>query len=379
MHVLAVTFQQVGQQILAEDTCARQLIKLASGDRMEIHNSALVTPHRGAELVRRVRELEQNRRQLGGALPERRARWATRLRVPAAQAAPADTASDPGADRPAAPAAHRRPADRPPHWRLAAHGQPGPSARRDQPLARSGPRSAGAPPTAGPSRRAVSSRHQDAWPRRARRPPRYRLPQGRNERRGTRLGGMICESVHVCIDDASRIAFSQIKPADLDLGAQGERRRLPARGCRLLRSPRRHLRAYHDRQKVVLKVRSVPPGPQADRPTPHPHQARRVINQLQGRTVRPDHPARMGRWLRLRNRRATGRTPASRAASLDLTPTTGASKQKRLSAASDSSNTTWRSFTRWTLRHIICAKQRLKKHKVSAFRLKDAGTSIELF
>jgi len=36
--------------------------------------------------------------------------------------------------------------------------------------------------------------------------------RGQSNRRGTKLGGMGWEYVHVCIDDASRIAFSQIKP-----------------------------------------------------------------------------------------------------------------------------------------------------------------------
>ena len=35
---------------------------------------------------------------------------------------------------------------------------------------------------------------------------------GQSNRRGTKLGGTGWEYVHVCIDDASRIAFSQIKP-----------------------------------------------------------------------------------------------------------------------------------------------------------------------
>jgi transposase InsO family protein len=36
--------------------------------------------------------------------------------------------------------------------------------------------------------------------------------RGQSNRRGTKLGGMGWEFVHVCIDDASRVAFSQIKP-----------------------------------------------------------------------------------------------------------------------------------------------------------------------
>ncbi len=36
--------------------------------------------------------------------------------------------------------------------------------------------------------------------------------RGQSNRRGTKLGGTGWEYVHVCIDDASRVAFSQIKP-----------------------------------------------------------------------------------------------------------------------------------------------------------------------
>ena len=36
--------------------------------------------------------------------------------------------------------------------------------------------------------------------------------RGQSNRRGTKLGGIGWEYVHVCIDDASRVAFSQIKP-----------------------------------------------------------------------------------------------------------------------------------------------------------------------
>src|SRR6201991_1816547 len=68
------------------------------------------------------------------------------------------------------------------------------------------------------------------------------------DRRGqSNSRGVGWEYVHVCIDDASRIAY-----ADQEKRAQGERcRPTERRGC-LLRKARRQRSARHDRQRILL-------------------------------------------------------------------------------------------------------------------------------
>ena len=58
------------------------------------------------------------------------------------------------------------------------------------------------------------------------------------------------EFVHVCIDDASRIAFSQILPDEHKQSAV----RVPQGSRRLLRKPRRRDSPRHDRQRRLLQV-----------------------------------------------------------------------------------------------------------------------------
>ena len=62
--------------------------------------------------------------------------------------------------------------------------------------------------------------------------------------------GVGWEFVHVCIDDASRIAFSQRHEDE----RKGQRHRLPQGRHRLLRKPRHHRRARHDRQWLLLQA-----------------------------------------------------------------------------------------------------------------------------
>ena len=107
--------------------------------------------------------------------------------------------------------------------------------------------------------------------------------------------GVGWEFVHVCIDDASRIAFSRIMPDE----RKAERRRLPQGRRRLLRKPRRHRRARHDRQRLLLQILRLPQGLPRARPQAHPHQALHAQDQRQGRALHPDRLARMGLCPRL--------------------------------------------------------------------------------
>ena len=60
------------------------------------------------------------------------------------------------------------------------------------------------------------------------------------------------EFVHVCIDDASRVAFSQILLPDLARRESRQRRAVPQSRRRLLRKPRRRRDPSHDRQRQLL-------------------------------------------------------------------------------------------------------------------------------
>ena len=70
---------------------------------------------------------------------------------------------------------------------------------------------AGAPLRARASRRADPHRHQEARPDRRHRPPHHRRSHAARASRAS-AAGLGWEFVHVCIDDASRIAFVQIMP-----------------------------------------------------------------------------------------------------------------------------------------------------------------------
>ena len=74
--------------------------------------------------------------------------------------------------------------------------------------------------------------------------------------------GVGWEYVHVCIDDASRVAFSKIMKTERRALCRG----LPQGRRRLLREPRHHRRARHDRQRLLLQIpclRQGLPAPQA--------------------------------------------------------------------------------------------------------------------
>ena len=74
--------------------------------------------------------------------------------------------------------------------------------------------------------------------------------------------GIGWEYLHVCVDDASRLAYPGRR-------TQGERCRLPRPGPRLVRLPWRQRRAGHDRQRQLLPQPPLPPSLRRRRhPTP---------------------------------------------------------------------------------------------------------------
>ena len=80
--------------------------------------------------------------------------------------------------------------------------------------------------------------------------------------------GIGWEFVHVCIDDASRVAFSQIMADE-----EGKRHGLPPRRGRLLCRLRHHRHTRHDRQRFMLQKLRLPQRLQGARPRAHPNQA----------------------------------------------------------------------------------------------------------
>ena len=187
---------------------------------MNIHKNARLTPH-GRELSgsadseradaggRRTsrRRLPANGAQVGGALPGRGRRGPAGSLIAAASAAQADAGSDCREGRSPAPPALDRQADRRRTRHLAGDRQPHPQAPRPQSHRGARAGRAGPPLRAGAARRADPHRHQEARPLRARRPSHHRRSRRQGKSRGAGW-----EFVHVCIDDASRLAFSQILP-----------------------------------------------------------------------------------------------------------------------------------------------------------------------
>ena len=107
--------------------------------------------------------------------------------------------------------------------------------------------------------------------------------------------GIGWEYVHVCIDDASRIAFVRVMANQRKESAvaflEDADRRLRKAGCLC--------RARHDRQRLMLSVRDVPNSLQSTRPAPSLHQALHAQDQWQGRALHPDRASRMGLRARL--------------------------------------------------------------------------------
>ena len=150
-----------------------------------------------------------------------------------------------------------------------------------------GPRAeaAGRPLRARAAGRADPHRHQEARPHRRRRPSHHRRPHAADSNRG--IGW---EPLHVAIDDASRLAYTEILPDEKKESAcaflAGALRLLRRHGVSVERVMTDNGSAYrsHDFRQAL---------PQR-RPPPHPHPALHAAHQRQGRALHPDRPARMG-------------------------------------------------------------------------------------
>ena len=141
----------------------------------------------------------------------------------------------------------------------------------------------GGPLPARRGRRAAPYRQQEARPDCRPRPPRHRRPVRPPPRRG--LGW---EYLHVAIDDASRLAYTELLPDERGPSL----RRLPRPRRRLVREPRRPDRAGHDRQRFRLHQEPRVPGdPRRARRPPRDHPALLAAHQRQGRALHPDRAA----------------------------------------------------------------------------------------
>ena len=108
--------------------------------------------------------------------------------------------------------------------------------------------------------------------------------------RSTAIRGIGWEFVHVCIDDASRLAFSQIMPDERKDSAVAFLKAAVAYYASLGVTHR----ARDDRQRLLLPVQGLPRSLQAPRPAAHLHQALHAEDQRQGRALHPDQPCANG-------------------------------------------------------------------------------------
>ena len=189
---------------------------------MNIHKNARLTPHGRERIVRQVESgqtpkavaeaagvcprtvrkwVERYRREGLAGLKDRSSR-PHRLRRPTPQAIVEQVEA-------LAPPALDRQADRRRSRRLAGHRQPHPQAARAQQASGAGAGRAGAPLRARASRRADPHRHQEARPVRC---ASATASPATAEGSAIAARGIGWEFVHVCIDDASRIAFAKIMP-----------------------------------------------------------------------------------------------------------------------------------------------------------------------
>jgi transposase len=113
------------------------------------------------------------------------------------------------------------------------------------------------------------------------------------------------EYVHVCIDDATRLAYVEV----LSDEKGDHRHRIPASRCRALRQLRHHHRAtdHRQRQRIPLR-RPCNRLPSSRHPSPA-HPPLPAPDQRQSRTIHPHHARRLGLRRDLPRQQRTQRRP----------------------------------------------------------------------
>ena len=167
---------------------------------------------------------------------------------------------------------------------------------------------------------------------------------GRFERVGHRITGdrtgqsngrgMGWEYVHICIDDASRIAVTRNYPDEKAVSAIAALRAAVAY-YQSLGWHRHHGDPCDDGQWVLLQGQDLPRRLQGPETETHPHQALHAQNQRQGREIHPDRSARMGLCPRLHHGRAAKDAPTGTDAYAQLA---SPARQPKLKATNQSVN-----------------------------------------
>ena len=124
---------------------------------------------------------------------------------------------------------------------------------------------------------------------------------GQSNDRTSRKGGAGWEFVHVCIDDASRIAFSQILPDEKKESAVAFLKAAIAYYASLGVTVSRVMTDNGG----CYKSRAFRAACNAPRPQTHPNQALHAQDQRQGRTLHPDRAPGMGLCESLSQRQIT--------------------------------------------------------------------------
>ena len=135
------------------------------------------------------------------------------------------------------------------------------------------------------------------------------------DRRQGKSRGAGWEFVHVCIDDASRLAFSQILPDEKKESAVAFLKAAVAYYASLGVTVARVMTDNGSCYRAKRLPRRLP----RSRPQAHPHQALHAQDQRQGRALHPDRAARMG----LRSSLPDFRPPSRRNCPSGSTDTTG--------------------------------------------------------
>jgi hypothetical protein len=109
--------------------------------------------------------------------------------------------------------------------------------------------------------------------------------------------GIGWEFVHVCIDDASRVAFVQVMANQRKESAVAFLQAAVAYYAKL----GVRVRTRNDRQRFLLSIKGLPDHLQAPRSAPNLHQTLYAEDQRQGRALHPNRALRMGLRASLSN------------------------------------------------------------------------------
>ena len=137
------------------------------------------------------------------------------------------------------------------------------------------------------------------------------------DRRGqSNSRGVGWEYVHICIDDASRIAYAEIKKNERKASAVAFLKAAVTYYAKLGVSIERVMTD----NGFLLQISRLRPSLQAARSQAHPNQALYPENQWQGRALHPNRAPRMGLRQGLPAFRSSRRRPPALAPSLQLAP-----------------------------------------------------------